>query len=274
MWEIWLYRHPILYRRMKQIEYFIKDVKEQLEPIARQTFSTPIYRWLQAIWNGRPSVGWVNFGSLRRVTPISREFGYDRGLPIDRYYIEGFLARHRDDIRERVLEIGENTYTLRFGGDRVTKSDILHVIEGNPQATFVGDLTKANHIPSDIFDCVVLTQTLHLIYNMQAVVKTLYRILKPGGILLVTIPGISQVVKCDWGDNWCWALTTQSAQLLFEEFFPRNNIQVEAYGNVLVASAFLYGLAVEELRQQELDYRDREYQVLITVRAVKPEEQF
>lgn len=247
--------------------------KQRLKLIAQQTLPASVHRWLGTQLQGhkhRLPVGMVNFGSLRRLTPISREFGYDRGLPVDRYYIEGFLSRHSKDIQGRVLEIGENTYTQHFGENRVAKSDVLHVVKGNPQATFVGDLTKAEHVPSDAFDCVILTQTLHLIYDTRAALATLYRILKPGGVLLVTIPGISQVVKSDWGDNWCWALTIQSAQLLFEEFFPKTNVQVEAHGNVLAAIAFLHGLAVEELRQEELDYRDREYQLLITIRAVKP----
>lgn len=248
--------------------------KQQLKLIAKRILPAPIHRWLGSQWKGDkycPPVRMVDFGSLRRLTPISRQFGYDRGLPIDRYYIENFLTRQSDDIHGRVLEIGDNSYTLRFGGTQVTKSDVLYVAEGNPQATFVGDLTKADQIPSDAFDCTLITQTLHLIYDMRAALATLYRILKPGGVALVTVPGISQVVKCDWGDDWCWALTTQSARLLFQEFFPATNVQVEAYGNVLAAIAFLQGLAVEELSQEELDYPDDEYQVLITIRAVKPD---
>ena len=117
--------------------------KKQLKLIAQQTLPAPAYRWLQTQFQAHksPPVGRVSFGNLRRVTPISREFGFDRGLPVDRYYIENFLTHHADDIRGRVLEIGDNSYTRRFGGDHVTKSDVLHVVEGNPQATIVGDLT-------------------------------------------------------------------------------------------------------------------------------------
>lgn len=216
-----------------------------------------------------PPVGEINFGTLRRLTPISREFGYDRGLPVDRYYIDQFLARYAQDVRGRVLEVGDATYTRRFGGVRVIRSDVLHVVEGNPNATFVADLTTADALPSESFDCVILTQTLHLIYDMKAALRHLQRILKPGGVLLITVPGISQVVKCSWGDDWCWALTLQSARMLLEEFFPEARVKVEAYGNVLAAIAFLEGIASEELRPDELDFRDDEYQVLITVRAAK-----
>jgi len=137
-------------------------------------------------------VGKVRFGSLRRVTPISQQWGFDRGLPIDRYYIENFLAHHENDIRGRVLEIGDNSYTPKFGGNRVTKSDVLYVEEGNPKATIVADLTSANHISSNTFDCIILTQTLQLIYDVQAALQTSFRILKPGGVLLATLSGIAQ----------------------------------------------------------------------------------
>lgn len=229
--------------------------------------------WLQALWRllTHQPVGQVNFGNLRRVTPIGIEFGGDRGLPIDRYYIENFLARRAKDIRGRVLEIEDNTYTRKYGGSSVEISDVLHVTEGNPLATIVADLTHADHVPSDTFDCVIFTQTLQLIYDVRSAIRTLHRILKPSGVLLTTFPGISQIEQhYKWGD-WYWAFTTQSARRLFEEAFPASNVEVEAHGNVLVAASFLYGIEVEELSRAELDYRDPDYEFLITLRAVKEE---
>jgi SAM-dependent methyltransferase len=239
-------------------------------------FPMPVHRWLRTRFrNGYhlPPVGQVDFGSLRRLTPIGPNFGFERGLPIDRYYIESFLARHKDDFAGRVLEVGDNSYTRKFGADRVTKSDVLHVSENNPQATLVGDLSRADHIPSDIFDCIVLTQTLHLIFDVPSAIKTIYRILKPGGVLLTTFPGISQIANDEWGKTWYWSLTTLSAGRLFREVFPVANVSVEAHGNVLAAIAFLHGLAVAELDPRELDHRDPSYELLIAVRVVKPEVQ-
>jgi peptidoglycan/xylan/chitin deacetylase (PgdA/CDA1 family)/SAM-dependent methyltransferase len=215
--------------------------------------------------------GQVRFGSLRRVMPISREFGYDRGQPIDRYYIENFLARHAEDIRGRVLEIGDDTYTRKYGGSRVEISDVLHVTDDNSRATIVADLARADHVMSDAFDCIIFTQTLQLIYDTRSAVQTLYRILKPGGVLLATFPGVSPISRDQWGETWYWAFTSLSAQRLFEEVFPAANATVETQGNVLAAISFLHGLAVHELCKEELDYHDRSYEVLITLRAVKPE---
>jgi SAM-dependent methyltransferase len=216
-------------------------------------------------------VGSVRFGDLRRLTPISKDkFGWDRGTPIDRYYIERFLSEHTQDIRGRVLEIQDDTYTRKFGGTRVTHSDVLHVAEGNPKATIVADLTSADQIPSDTFDCIIITQTLQVIYDVRAALRHLYRILKPGASMLATFPGISHIPRYDM-DNWgdYWRFTTLSARVLFEETFGRDNFTVVAHGNVLVATAFLYGLAEEELTKEELDCRDPDYEVTIGVRALK-----
>jgi glycosyltransferase involved in cell wall biosynthesis/SAM-dependent methyltransferase len=216
-------------------------------------------------------IGEMQFGALRRMAPISREWGFDRGLPIDRYYIEQFLGRHKDDVQGRVLEVGDNSYTRKFGTRRVSISDVLHVKEGNPQATLVGDLTGADHIPSDTFDCIILTQTLQLIYDVRSAIKTVYRILKPGGVLLATFPGISQTYDNEWRESWCWSFTPVSARRLFQEVFLPINLSVEHYGNVLAAISFLHGLATEELTPQELDHYEAGYDITIAVRGIKPE---
>ena len=232
-----------------------------------------LYRVLCDLRSGRPPLGWAKFGHLRRLNPINPDFGFGRGLPIDRYYIEKFLTKHSRDIQGHVLEIKEPLYTHRFGGDRVTKSDVLHVEPGNPHATLVADLTQAEHLSADTadtFDCIILTQTLPFIYDVKAAVNTLHRILKPGGVLLATVPGISQISSEDmerWGQYWCFT-TRSMEQLLATVFFP-DQVTVATHGNVLAAIALLHGLVTEELKPEELNYVDPNYQVLITARAVK-----
>ena len=216
-----------------------------------------------------PAPGHVDFGDFRRTQPISRHFGFERGQPIDRFYIERFMAANARDIRGHVLEIGDATLTRQFGGDRVTHIDVLHVVEGSPGATIIGDLTAADHIPSDAFDCIVLTQTLHLIYDVPAAIATIHRILAPGGVILATVPGISQIERGQWRDTWFWSFTVPAARRRFEERFAPTEVQVEANGNALAAVAFLEGLASHELRPDELLAYDEAYPVLVAVRAVK-----
>ena len=265
-------RHPRLTRVWNSVRK-PTQMKSAATGVARHILPTGVRYWLRARIKGSefvPPVGWVRFGSFRRVEPFSREWGMDRGLPIDRYYIEKFLSEHSADISGYVLEIGDDRYTRKFGSKKVVKSDVLHVV-GTPQTTIVADLTSGENIASERFDCVICTQTLSFIYDVRAAIRTLHRILKPGGVLLVTLPGgihpISRFDMEHWGDYW--RFTSLSARLLFEEIFGKN-IQLKAYGNVMAATAFINGLAVEDLRSQELDYCDTDYEVSIAVRAIKP----
>jgi SAM-dependent methyltransferase len=252
----------------------VNQVKDLLWRAGRRSVPAPLRSWLWARWHHQayiPHIGWVRFGDLRRLVPFSREFGYDRGHPIDRHYIDKFLAEQRMDIHGHVLEIADDNYTRRFGGERVTQSDILHLMPGERKATMIGDLTSADHIPSDSFDCIILTQTLQFIFDVPAALRTIHRILKPGGVILATFPGISPISRYDmerWGHFW--GFTSLSTQRLFDEVFSMEKAQVRTYGNVLTASAFLFGMAAQELKLEELEYFDPDYELIIAVRAIKP----
>jgi SAM-dependent methyltransferase len=135
--------------------------------------------------------------------------------------------------------------------------------------TIVADLTSADHIPSNTFNCIILTQTLQYIYDLPAAVRTIYRILAPGGVLLATVPGI-----CCLGPEitfWpCyWAFRPASVQKLVTDAFPGSSVSVESAGNVLAAISFLHGLALEEVNRVALDVHDPAYPVVVSVRAVK-----
>ena len=261
----------------EQMRLLEDELAEEREKVARLTeqnrrLKRPAQGSARGGGRGGPArrPGNVRFGDLRRLEPISREFGLDRGRPIDRYYIEGFIARNAEDIGGRVLEIKDSGFTRKYGGERVTESDVLDVDENNRRATIVADLTCADNVPSDTFDCIICTQTLHFIYDTGSAVRTLLRILKPGGTLLATFPGIGQTSCQRLDERYCWALSTLAAGRLFEEAFPGANFEIEAHGNVLAAVAFLEGLAVRELSKEELDHHDPDYELLISVRAIKP----
>jgi len=138
---------------------------------------------------------------LRRLSPINSRFGSDRGKLIDRYYIESFLQRHCTDIIGKVLEIGDPRYTFKFGGERVTHFDVLHITSDNPQTTLGGDLQIEQNLPLNANDCMIFTQTLLFIYDVHAAIANCYRFLKYGGVLLATFPGISKVVSHE-SDKW------------------------------------------------------------------------
>lgn len=211
-------------------------------------------------------VGAVRWGGLRRTSPISRRYGYDRGRPIDRHYIEAFLLRWSADIKGHVLEVKEPEYTKAFGHARVTQSDVLDIDRTNRQATIIADLNEPTPLPTEAFDCVIFTQTLQYIFRLENAMRELYRALKPGGVLLMTVPGISPSPA---QEERHWGFTEFSIQRLLEDSFGGQTGQICTYGNLLTATAFLYGLSSEELRPDELAARDGDYPLIVAARCVK-----
>jgi SAM-dependent methyltransferase len=218
---------------------------------------------------GFPPLGCVDFGDFGTPIPVSADFGWDRGLPIDRYYIERFLAEYANDVGGRVLEVGDNAYSRRFGGNRIEHQDILHVYSGNPKATIVGDVSEPDCLPEAAFDCILFTQTLHLIFDMQKAVRHLHSALKPGGVLLLTVPGISQIDRGHWGSTWFWSLTPAALNRLLADCFPAGSIKVGSRGNVFSTTAFLQGIAVSEVDTRKLDMNDEAYPLVVSARAAR-----
>ncbi|MBA3432477.1 MAG: methyltransferase domain-containing protein [Actinobacteria bacterium] len=206
-------------------------------------------------------------GTIRRTTPLSDHWGFDRGTPVDRYYIERFMAQESQRIRGRVLEVADSGYTRRFGHG-VERSDILDIDASNPAATFVADLAAADALPSDTFDCFILTQTLQYVFDLQGAVRHVHRILRPGGAVLCTVPAVSRIGR-RYLETEYWRFTAASSSRLFREAFGDGAVEVRARGNVLACVAFLMGMACEELSARELESDDEFFPLVVTIRASK-----
>lgn len=207
---------------------------------------------------------------LWRTSPVSDSYGFDRGTPIDRVYIDRFLSDHAEDVRGRVLEVQEDDYTRRFGGSKVVQSDVLHVDQGHPGVTIVADLCNGPGIGSEVFDCIILTQTLSFLPDLPTAMTMLHRSLAPGGVLLVTTAGITKTCRYEderWGHFW--NLTPRSLAVLLTADFGESSVEIETYGNVLSAICALQGLAAEELAAEELEIQDPDYPVIVAGRAAK-----
>ncbi|MDU0457381.1 MAG: methyltransferase domain-containing protein [Geobacteraceae bacterium] len=213
----------------------------------------------------------VSFGDIERLDPVSRVFGLERGTPVDRFYIERFLMERSDLIRGEVLEIGSDLYTRRFGGNAVSHGHVL-AAKGTHEheRMIIGDLSDSTSLPAEQMDCFICTQTLNFIYDVPKAVEGALHLLKPGGTLLATVAGISQVSRYDmdrWGDYW--RFTTASLERLFTPVFG-DGVVITSHGNLPVTLAFLQGLSVEDLPDPTLlDVVDPDYQLLLTIIARK-----
>lgn len=215
----------------------------------------------------RPKAGYFLFPVPdRRLNPISSKFGYDRGTPIDRYYIECFLERVRRDIRGKCLEVTDNAYTKRFGGDRVTESHVVDIDPSNTSATICADLRNMVSVPGGMFDTVIATHTFGVIDDFEAAIRECARVLKPGGVLIATVSSLGVAAVPDLA---YWRFTKASARYVFGKYFERETLEVTSYGNVLSGQAFWVGLSAEELTRRELTKCDDRYPVIISIRARK-----
>jgi SAM-dependent methyltransferase len=248
-------------------------------PASRRRLRFALGRAYARLWRAADAaLGRVAPGSVRRerdlprlpAAPVQRRYGLRLGRPVDRFYIERFLEEHAADIRGRTLEVLDAVYTRRFGGDAVTRADVLDLNPDNAAATVRGDLQTGEGVPRETYDCFVCTQTISITYDVAGSIRTAYSALAPGGVLLLTVPGISHQAEPDgelFPDHW--RFTWRAVHRLLAERFGPEQVEVHAEGTVAACAAFLYGLPVNEVDAAHLDPHDPDYEMVICARAVK-----
>jgi hypothetical protein len=199
--------------------------------------------------------------------PLSDHYGLDRGTPVDRRYIEAFLSTRREVIQGSVLEVQDNIYTTRFGGNRVSEATVVDIDAMNPRATLIADLQLVGSLPPNTYDCIILTQTLHLLRRPGRCVENCFTALRSGGALLATAPSVCRVSPT-YPDGDFWRFTPAGIAELFGRHWP-GDVMVDAFGNLRTCMAFLMGEVVEDLPHIVLDHHDRRFPLTVSVEATK-----
>lgn len=266
--------HPLRHEKgiRGTMEKFMKRVARSLIRRAKAPFlHTRLHRTYQRYFHRSwpPPFRGIRWGDMASIEPVSRDFGYDRGNPVDRFYIENWLQDRSGDVKGHVLEVSEDAYSKRFGGSKITRQDVIHLNLSDPPITIVGDLTIPGVMPDNTFDCIIITQTLQMIFNLEDAVTRLHAALKPGGVLLLTVPGITQLESGEWGEAWCWSFTQRSIRELFGKKFDLDAMNIQTYGNHFAAIAYLTGAALEEIDTKKLEKVDMTYPMIVALRAQK-----
>jgi hypothetical protein len=210
----------------------------------------------------------VRWGNLRRLQPVSPRWGSERGSAVDRHYIDAFFARHSELIRGRVLEVRDPRYATSCGNG-VTTIDVVDIDPRNDDATIIADLADPGSLPTFAFDCAIVPQTLVYVRDPFAAAANLWQSIAPGGALLVTTPAIARVDP-DAVEDDRWHLTRAGLETVIRRACPDGEYSVQAHGNPIVATAFLQGVAAEELRADELDAHHPLFPIVVTARVRKP----
>jgi hypothetical protein len=214
--------------------------------------------------------------------PISSMVGTDRGTPIDRVAIEGFLDHHKGLVRGRVLEVKDRNYTKRFGGyveetaggtpGRATRSDVLDINRENKAANIIDDIRSLSTVQDGAYDCFIVTQVLQYVDDLDATIRSIRRVLAPGGSAIVTVPTVG---KLDGHEDKVaghyWRLTPDSARHLFSKSFGNDpaDLEIHGWGNARLAAAFLSGLCVEDLSPRTFSSYDPMFACGVLIRATR-----
>ncbi len=213
---------------------------------------------LRGLMRGYEQPRW---GNLRRTVPFSTHYGFERGTPIDRHYLHRFFETQRELIHGDVLEVQSSSYTRRFGRDlgRVDSFDIVDTCS----PTYLCDLAACEDVlPTDGYDCVLLPNTLQHLRELDACLRHILRVARPGGTILASAAGFIPLTD-DVADYW--RLSPDGWRELLGRAWRGHEVTVTGHGNCLTAVAAMYGLPLEELDDRELDHVDSRYPVLTTI---------
>lgn len=195
--------------------------------------------------------------------PISRVLGCERGESILRKYVNQFIDENKSYIQGAVMEIGDRTYSNKYK-DNIGKSYVFDYNNGSDKYNIKGNLETGESVKEEFVDCFIFTQTLCFIYDVKAAAQNVIKMLKKGGTVLLTVTGISSITRGDY-ENYglYWRFSDMAIKRLFAEIVEVESVEIKLYGNVKTAAAFLYGISPDELETEEMEYQDRDYQLLI-----------
>jgi hypothetical protein len=235
---------------LRKIKFLVFSLKNSLKRFFYRSYSS-----------------WLNMNK-----PFSKVFGFDRGCPIDRKFIDDFLLYNSQIIKGSLLEIGDDQYTIKYGSDLQRVVVLAGKGSRKESISFAGDLTNPNSLLSlGRFNCVIATNVLNFIFDFDSAVHGLSTLVntKSGTVLATVAGGVSQVSRYDyerWGDYW--RFSDMSIRKIFQKYF--NNVEVQTFGNAPLAAAFIMGLAKEEIPSHLFKIHDPDYQILITIKASLP----
>ena len=266
-------RRSVLLRPVSPAERLREAAADRVSPRLYQA-AARLYHGLRRRLLRLPGVRHLAMARLRRLTPLHH--GRLRGTPVVRYYWERFLEERRDAFRGAGLEIG-TVETLERMDAGLTSRDALDVSRHGPDVTVVADLSRADSLPAEAYDCLVVPFTFQFIYDVEAALYHAVRILRPGGRLLANFPctdyyfpaGLEMFTgRPIYLHHWFTPLAVEN--LLRRVGLVSGDFTVEVYGNLLARVAYEMNVPAEELTARELAHRDPGHPLLICVDVRRP----
>ena len=248
----------------RQSRQVLRAVAEWFEPEATQFDDFDVvFDFLEREGFVAPPVGELNWGDLRRMVPVCSRFGFSRGSPIDRYYLDQFIEKIRPLVHGDVVEIGgkdENGRLYQF--EHAVRYRGFDMFE-DPDISLVGDAHDPNALAEAQLDTIIAFNVLEHCPKPWIVIDNMRRWLKPDGLALVMVPSCQRLHRMP-EDYW-----RPLPAALIHLFTTWADCELHVYGNPSTAIAAMLGIAVEELSVGELDAYHPDYPVTTCVIAKK-----
>lgn len=100
----------------------------------------------------------------------------------------------RQHARGRLIDLGCGDMPFRaFVQAQVTAYDSLDFFPRRADVTYVADLQDMGQVPSAAYDTAVCIEVLEHVPDPFRAVREIWRVLRPGGVLVVSVPHISRL---------------------------------------------------------------------------------
>jgi hypothetical protein len=174
------------------------------------------------------------------------------------------LEAFKSSIKGRCVEFSPPYYRERYGSlPNVSRYDVWNVTPSE-DATIVGDLQHAPHVPDQSFDTIICTHVLCSLERPWLAAAEMHRMLAPGGVVLCTNPVVLQAYAPHPLD--CWRFTPDSMRSTFSMF---HKVEVRSYGNPATVAASPMFLMDYHLSKQVVEQNDERCPSVVAVAAWK-----
>lgn len=194
-----------------------------------------------------------------RLQPNCREECFDRK------YINNYISENRSCIKGDVLEFcGGDLYAPKYANNKINLKTMAYIGHKDiyPNATYFCNLDEEATLPNAKFDCIIATQVIMYMNNPLVALSNLRKLLKPNGVLLLTVPG--PLFHHSKNTHHMFSFTEESIKYLFNEVFG-NYSNLKLYGNINYAEYMLFWTKAPNKANNSFDYL---YTLVIGVKAI------
>lgn len=185
-------------------------------------------------------------------------FGHLGGTPVDRVLIENFLENASKSLVVNgngiAVEVGSTDYIKKyFPKSQHLRLDFVKDLEIHQSGlnSLSGDLCHLSPKTENFIDVLLLTQVLSFTENPDAALNVIGKLLKPGGVVILTDPFLTPISMFDeirWGEFS--RFTERNLRRLLTDQDWVESQEISFLGNSVTSAAIIMGIPAEQVEKK------------------------